>query len=169
VTIYSGAGPRGPFSPTSLTVRFVPSGVTVARSTTQYTRTSSDGTTWFTVDSSTLTLPASANCLAVLTANVDLWTSTAGYNQDIAITVTSLDGVAYPGGVVGWKESGGAATGSPNAAFLQSVVGLPGGHTYSVALVWKTNRPAGGVTVYAGAGAGPIFSPTSLSLELTCF
>jgi hypothetical protein len=69
-----------------------------------------------------------------------------------------------------WKESGGfAGTFSPNAAYVQTVVQLSGGTTYTFSLQWKTNKNAPGATIYAGAG--PIntkFSPTSLTVQLSC-
>ena len=170
VRIYAGAGPiSGQFSPTRLTVRFVPSGVSVAVSTSQYSLNGSDGSTWTAIDTAKLTLPATGNCLAVLNANADLWTAAPGYNQDLAIAITPLDAIAYPGGMVEWKESGGAAAFSPNAAYLQSVIGLPAGQSYTITLLWKANRPAGGASIFAGAGSGTPFSPTSLTAELTCF
>jgi hypothetical protein len=46
------------------------------------------------------------------------------------------------------------------------VVSLTGGTTYTFQLVWKTNQPAPGKTIFAGAG--PIdgkFSPTRLTLQ----
>jgi hypothetical protein len=103
--------------------------------------------------------------VAILGANADLWTANAGYNQDLAIT-RSVDG--GPAQVIGWKESGGfAGTFSPNAAFNESPVLLAAGHSYTFSLEWKTNRPASGATIYAGAGPiGGAFSPTSLTLEL---
>jgi hypothetical protein len=63
---------------------------------------------------------------------------------------------------VGWKESGGfAGTFSPNAAFLQVEMSLVGGHTYVFKLMWKTNKPASGKTIFAGAG--PLPSPVQIS------
>ncbi len=169
VAIYAGAGPlSGQFSPTTLSVRFVPGAVTTGASTSQYHLTSSDGSTWTAIDSAKLSIPATAGCLAVVSANADLWTATPGYNQDMAISVTSLDAIAYPGGLVGWKESGGSAAYSPNAAYLQSIVGLPAGRSYTITLLWKTNRPAAGESIYAGAGALPSYSPSSLTVELSC-
>jgi hypothetical protein len=70
--------------------------------------------------------------------------------------------------VVAWKESGGfAGTFSPNAAFVHAVVLLSSGTTYTVKLQWKTNKPAAGATIFAGAG--PIngqFSPTRVTVQL---
>jgi hypothetical protein len=106
------------------------------------------------------------NCYAIFTANADLWTAVAGYNQDIGVFVS---GGAYGSGqVVGWKESGGrSGTFSPNAAFLETVAQLVRGVTYTVKLQWKTNQPStSSVTIFAAAGLGPVFSPTRLSAQL---
>jgi hypothetical protein len=132
-----------------------------AASTMQYSLTGSDGATWTDIDGTRLsiTLTPSVNSKAILSANADLWTSTAGYNQDLAITLN--------GAVSAWKESGGyAGTFSPNAAFVQTVVDMTAGVSYTIKLQWKTNRPDPG-TIYAGAG--PIagrYSPTSLTMLL---
>jgi len=168
VTIYAGAAAAGgQFSPTRLTVRFVANGLGVAAGAGQYHLTGSDGTTWTAIDATRLTLPATGGCLALVSGSADLWTSAAGISPDLAIAVTPLDAIAYAGGIVGWKESGAAAADAPRAAFIQSVVGLPAGHSYAISLLWKSNRPAGAATIYAGAPGGT-FSPTTLTAELTC-
>src|SRR5947209_4880848 len=68
----------------------------------------------------------SADSYAVLSGNADLWTSVAGYNQDLGISVSGTGQSVYPtraGQPEAWKESGGfAGTFSPNAAFVQTVV-----------------------------------------------
>jgi hypothetical protein len=102
---------------------------------------------------------------AILSGNSDLWTSSAGYNQDIGLWIS---GGSYGSGqVVAWKESGGfAGTFSPNAAYVHTVLPLQSGTTYTVKLVWKSNKADPG-TIWAGAG--PIsgnFSPTRLTAEL---
>jgi hypothetical protein len=98
-----------------------------------------------------------------VSANADLWTATAGYNQDLAIFVSTNN---YPDTLLAWKESGGrVATFSPNAAFVQGTMPLIAGTTYTFTLKWKTNRPANGVTIFAGAGLGPLFSPTNLAFH----
>jgi hypothetical protein len=106
------------------------------------------------------------NCYAVLTANSDLWTAVANYNQDIGVFISG--GAFGSGQIVGWKESGGrSGTFSPNAAFLQTVAQLVRGTTYVVKLQWKTNQASpSSVTIFAGAGLGPAFSPTRLSAQL---
>jgi len=155
---------------------FVPDGTEIlaygsacgATSARQYSLTASDGVTWTSMDTTGLqqTLAPSANQWALLEANADLWTASAGFNQDIGIFVSSNGGADT---LVGWKESGGyGGTFSPNAAFLQVPFAVSSGSTYVVKLKWKTNRDARptGATIYAGAGnAGP-YSPTSLSARL---
>ncbi|HET9441864.1 MAG TPA: Ig-like domain-containing protein, partial [Acidimicrobiales bacterium] len=164
-TIAAGAGPvSGSFSPTSIVVRQAPdaAAATAGVSTQQYTLTNSNGTTWVPVDAAALTTrvtPASAGT-ATVTANADLWTWDAGFNQDLAIFM-SVDSGAY--GLVAWKESGGfAGTFSPNAASVQAQVPVGAGSTYDFQLRWKANKPG---TSRISAGAGPIagaFSPTSI-------
>jgi hypothetical protein len=135
-----------------------------AVSTQQYTLSNSDGTTWTDMDSSsatplTLIITPTATVQAILSGNSDLWTSTAGFNQDIGIDVN--------GTIVGWKESGGfAGTFSPNAAYVQAIVPMTAGTTYTIKLRWKTNKPAPGATIVAGAGTSPNFSPTRLTAQL---
>jgi acid phosphatase len=170
-TIYAGAGPiAGQFSPTRLTAEVLPTGANpyTAGSTQSYTLSNNDGSTWATMDASNLvkSVTPSADSTAVVGANVDLWTATTGYNQDIGIFVRDGAGADQ---LVAWKESGGfAGTFSPNAAFVQSVSSMTAGHTYTFTLKWKTNKPeATGATIYAGAGpiAGQ-FSPTRLTAEV---
>jgi hypothetical protein len=99
----------------------------------------------------------------VLTGNADLWTANPGINQDIGIFVSDNNG---PDTLLAWKESGGSAgTYSPNAAYVQYLYTMTGGHTYLFKLKWKTNHAANGATIYAGAGAGPTYSPTTLVAE----
>jgi hypothetical protein len=171
-TIAAGAGSSPTFSPTRLTVA-LPDGSNVESSTSsteQYLLHGSDGATWNYVDPSALklTLTPGSSVKTVLSANADLWTFNAGFNQDIGICVAA--GSSLPAGscpsadVVVWKESGGfAGTFSPNAAFAQTVVPMSAG-TYSVALVWKTNKAMpSGDTIAIGAGNSPTFSPTRLT------
>jgi beta-N-acetylhexosaminidase len=165
-TLVAGAGPiSGAFSPTRLSARMVVDNP--SPTTGQFTLRSSDGVTWtqLGVGAPSTTLAPSADEVAILGANADLWTANAGYNQDLAIA-RSVDG--GPAQVIGWKESGGfAGTFSPNAAFNESPVLLAAGHSYTFSLEWKTNRPASGASIYAGAGPiGGVFSPTSLTVEL---
>ena len=174
-TIYAGAGPiGGKFSPSSLIIQLFPAGTNPATaiSSSQYHLTSSDGTTWQNIDATNLSLSVTpaTTCLATVSGNADLWTANTGFNQDIGITVS---GGAYPstaGQPEAWKESGGfAGTFSPNAAYVQTVLQLAGGTTYTFSLQWKTNKNAAGATIYAGAGPiGGKFSPTSLTVQLSC-
>jgi hypothetical protein len=139
-------------------------------STQQYTLTSSDGTSWVNLDATnlSLTFTPEQNALAIISGNSDLWTSNAGYNQDLGI---SLSGGSYPstaGQPEAWKESGGfAGTNSPNAAFVQTVQQLVAFTAYTIKLQWKTNKSAAGAKIWAGAGPiGGKFSPTRLTVLL---
>jgi len=137
-------------------------------STQQYRLTGNNGSTWVDMDATRLAISITPlfNCYAIFTANADLWTAVAGFNQDIGVFVS---GGAYGAGqIVGWKESGGrSGTFSPNAAFLETVAPLVRGITYTVKLQWKTNQPSSSsVTIFAAAGLGPVFSPTRLSAQL---
>jgi hypothetical protein len=145
---------------------YEPTAVSVV-STAQHQLASSDGATWQPLDPTNLAfeLAPPADSIATVMANADLWTAAAGYNQDIGVMVED-DGAA--GVLVGWKESGGAGgTFSPNAAYLEVPYTLHAGHVYRFTVVWKTNRPAQGVTIYAGAGpVGGQFSPTRLAARI---
>ncbi|MEA2646328.1 MAG: hypothetical protein QOE92_1411 [Chloroflexota bacterium] len=143
-------------------------GPTVHRTTitTQPSLPGSNGSTWTDISPVLqLTITPDFNCFAIINGSADLWTDAAGYNQDIGISVT---GGAFPG-VVGqpeaWKESGGAATFSPNASFVTVTRLLQQGTAYTIKLQWKSNKSApSSARIYAGAG--PIsghFSPTSLT------
>ena len=167
-TIWSGAGSGSPYSPTGLTAELIPVATTVSSgvSSQQYTLTGSDGSSWMDMDASKLllTLTPTTNSTAILSGNADLWTSSAGYNQDMGIWIS---GGSYGSGqLVAWKESGGPAANSPDAAYVQVPVRLIGGTTYSVKLVWKSNK-ADPSTIWAGAGPiGGAFSPTRLTAEV---
>src|SRR5207302_2137150 len=131
---------------------------------TQPQLTGSDGVTWQPVTGVTpRTLSPASDARAVLGGSADLWTDTAGINQDLGIMIN--------GSLAAWKESGGNnGTQSPNAAFVQAVANLTGGQSYTVQLVWKTNRAAPiASSIYAGAGPLPgtsSFSPTTLSASM---
>ncbi|PYO60674.1 MAG: hypothetical protein DMD28_12250 [Gemmatimonadetes bacterium] len=134
----------------------------------QHHFTGSNGTTWQNMDTAAfmLTITPSNACLVVVGANLDLWTANAGLAQDVGISVL---GGAYPtatGQPEAWKESGGyGGTYSPNAAYLHTVLELSASTTYTLELVWKTNKPSAGGSIYAGAGPiGSNFSPTRLTL-----
>jgi hypothetical protein len=165
--IWAGAGAGSPFSPTRLTAEIIPSASTItvssAVSTQQYTLANSDGSTWKAVDGTSITPTGNVN--AILSGNTDLWTSSSGYNQDIGLWISG--GVYGTGQVVAWKESGGfVGTNSPNAAYVHTVLPLVASTTYSVKLVWKSNKADPG-TIWAGAGPiSSAFSPTRLTVEL---
>jgi hypothetical protein len=133
-----------------------------AVSTQQYQLTGSDGMAWVDMDGTNLklTITPSFSCVAILTANCDLWTITSGFNQDL--------GIAVNGSIAAWKESGGSAgTYSPNAAFVQTIVQMVLGTTYTIKIQWKTNKLApANASIYAGAGGGPVYSPTRLTAHL---
>ena len=173
-TIVAGAGPIGTAnSPTRLSLWVVPTGGAKldAVSNAQYSLANNDGSTWADMDATNLKLliTPTNNCVATLSANADLWTATAGINQDIGVQVSTPTGL-YTADRVGWKESGGyAGTFSPNAASVQTLFPMNAGVTYAVKLVWKANRTASGATIYAGAGPiGSKYSPTRLSAQLNC-
>jgi hypothetical protein len=167
-TIVAGAGAGPKYSPTTLTVQQINTQAANSTLTTrQSTLSGSDGAIWSPLASLSITQPSStANAVAVVGANADLFTNTTGYNQDLGIFLSIDDG---PDVLVGWKESGGyAGVFSPNAAYVQTVVPMPSGHKYRFTLQWKTNKPEGGATIAAGAGPiGPAYSPTSLSVQVT--
>lgn len=165
VVVFEGAGASLPFSPTTIVAQVVAANHVqsfVNPTTAQYTLSNSDGGTWSEVQSpvysQSLTSP-SASCLAVLSANSDLWTTNGGYNQDLAIFFNGV-------GPLAWKESGGfAGTFSPNAAMVETEVPVTTGNTITIR--WKTNKPSG-TTIYAGAGnqgSALGFSPTTLLVQ----
>jgi hypothetical protein len=162
VSIFAGAGSGAPYSPTRLTAVLVPvsaGNVVTAAAANQYGLLGSNGSTWSDLDATNLTLSytPSTTGTALLSGNADLWTMSAGYNQDL--------GIAVNGTIAAWKESGGfAGTFSPNAAYVETAVPMSAGVHYTVKLQWKTNKPAPGATIMAGAGSGP-YSPTRLSLR----
>jgi hypothetical protein len=165
----AGLGPAPNFSPTRLTLHLFPAGVGIqdAMSTQQYQRANSTGSDWTPIDSTNLklTITPSAASLYILSGNADLWTATAGINQDLGIMISG--GAFGTGTLVAWKESGGfAGTFSPNAAFVQTVLPLAATTTYTVTLVWKANH-ATAATIFVAAGLGPLFSPTRLTAQLT--
>jgi hypothetical protein len=166
----AGNGPAPSYSPTRLTVRLFPTATDLHDASTnlQYNKAGSTGADWTPIDATglKLTFTTASPSLWILSANADLWTATAGVNQDIGIFVS---GGAYgTGTLVAWKESGGfAGTFSPNAAFVQTVIPLAMGPTYTITLEWKANKATGG-TIYAAAGGGPApnYSPTRITAQL---
>ena len=171
-SIYTGAGPvNGAYSPTRLIADVIPSSGSQTSSAVagqQYRLSGSDGSSWSDLDPSRLavTVKPSVDSMAIITANADLWTASAGYNQDLGIAVAGTDPNVYPAGIVGWKESGGSAAYAPNAATIEALLPVKAGSSYSIRLQWKINRPAAGVSIYAGAGSGPAYSPTRLTVRL---
>ena len=166
-TIWAGAGPSGgSFSPTDLLAETVPAAdAAEAAITSQPQLTGSDGTTWQPIDAAlNIVSSPSVTTVGLLSANADLWTNAAGYNQDIGLFVSEDGGTDQ---LIAWKESGGfAGTFSPNAAFVRAAYGLEAGHSYVFTIKWKTNRNAPSATIYAGAGPiGGEFSPTRLTLQ----
>jgi hypothetical protein len=169
-TITVGAGSTPTFSPTHLIAQqYSGTGAALASSTQQHILNGSDGSTWQVLDATNLTLavPRAAGCQVTIGGNVDLWTFDAGYNQDIGIQVTPAGGTPS---VLAWKESGGfAGTFSPNAAFVETALPISSATSYSVTLVWKTNKPmATGRHIAAAAGATGAFSPTTLVTTKHC-
>src|SRR2546425_4664408 len=172
--LLAGAGPiAGAFSPTRLTVQLVPSAAGTLFSKTftgQPCFLGSNGSTWTDVDASNLSLsftPPAGSWTALVSGNADLWTSTAGYNQDLGI---GLAGGRYPtvgGQPEAWKESGGlAGTFPPNAAMVQAALPVSGGTAYTAKLQWKANQGSAGA-IHAGAGPiGGRYSPTTLLVLL---
>jgi hypothetical protein len=171
-TIRAGAGLSPQFSPTRLVVRMFPASTSLQDVVTQsqYVKNSSTGSDWspISMEGLRLVIAPSAASLYILGGNADLWTATAGVNQDLGIIVSG--GIYGAGVVVAWKESGGyAGTFSPNAAFVQTVIPLAAGTTYTIVLIWKANHANTG-TIYAGAGYNPDgtrpFSTTRLTAQL---
>jgi len=164
-TIFAAAGNGPAYSQTSLLAE-IASGVYTAMSTSQYSLPNSDGVTWQPIsDTLNVVLTPRADGNPTVSANVDLWTANAGFNQDIGIFVSDNGG---PDVLLVWKESGGfAGTYSPNAAFAQSTYQMTSGHLYVFRLKWKTNKYALGATIFAAAGGPAPYSPTRLTVELT--
>jgi hypothetical protein len=172
-TIFAGAGPwpgAGVYSPTTITARLVPAvQVRSTMRTTQLTLANNDGVNFESVDAATpiaLEVKPLTDGVALVTGNADLWTQTAGINQDLGIKVAELNP-----GIVAWKESGGfAGTYSPNAAMVQGAFNVLAGQTYHVSLVWKANQVEHGAVIHAGAGPLPdrvgSFSPTRLTVQV---
>lgn len=119
-----------------------------------------------------LNITPAFNCLALITGSADLYTNTAGVNQDIGIYVNPSGLPVANQNIVAWKESGGfAGANSPNAAFVQAVFPLTRGTAYNIRMKWKANA-ATGATIRAGAGPFPAsggltsVSPTRLTALL---
>jgi len=175
--ISAAAGSAGAYSPTTLTVAQQPTTAVASKmSALQYRLDGSDGTTWVDLDTPahdqapfSVTYVAPSDGYVHLVGNVDLWTYSVGYNQDVAIRVTPPGGDpgTAPAGIVAWKESGGfAGLFSPNAAAVEGFYPVKTGLSYTFTLVWKMNKPgAAGVSISAAAGNPGDFSPTRLDLN----
>ena len=174
-TLYAGAGTSSTgFSPTRLTVELVPpANLGFIRSAASYTLNSAnDGTNWVEFNSALrANLRPPRNAIGIAGGNIDLWTSQAGYNQDIGLFVCDASaGSCLNFGnfdLMAWKESGGfAGTYSPNAAFVQATWPLLAGHNYVFALGWKPNVSAPAAVIWGAAGTGQTqFSTTTLTVE----
>ena len=178
-TIYGAAGTADTyFSPSGIVVKVLPSADVASSMRTQSYHLDSvqpdRSSTWYEIDPALrISIQAPATGFFRLGGNADLWTATAGYNQDLAIFSISCSASSGPAvlgdltKLVGWKESGGfAGTLSPNAAFVEGVAPASSGQTSCFTLAWKANQPAPAHTVYAGAGtSSTYFSPTRLTAE----
>jgi hypothetical protein len=144
----------------------------------QYSLPNSNGKTWVDMDAANLvqTITPLFNAQAVISVSTALFTANAGFNQDIGIFISGGD-YGTLGKIVAWNESGGfAGTLSPNAAFVETTQPLVAGIAYTIKVRWKTNKSAGGATIYAGAGPLPVgsagggvagqISPTRLATHL---
>ena len=172
-TISAGAGPiGGRYSQTCMTVALEDSSIlSFAKSQQYYTLTNSNGSTWQDIDTTNLKINyvAPADGSIMIGGNADMWTQTTGFNQDLGVTVA---GGTYPtsaGQPEAWKESGGfGGTFSPNAAFVNTVLSVTSGTSYTVKLQWKTNKSGNSIIHIAG---GPVpagtsrYSPTGLTIE----
>ena len=100
----------------------------------------------------------------MLGGNMDLWTTSAGYNQDLGIFLGS-----DCSHLLVWKESGGfAGTFSPNAAYVQTLYHASSTGSYTFTLCWKGNKATPAGTIYGAAGTSDTyFSPSRLTVELT--
>ena len=132
-------------------------------SSSNYQLSGNNGSTWVAMDGSRLSLlvTPSVTSTAMLTASADLFTSAANVNQDVGISVNGATPLV-------WKEGGGRSAYAPASVAAQTPYTMQKGMTYNVVLEWKTNvtQPSGS-SIQAGAGAGPAFSPTTLTAVLT--
>jgi hypothetical protein len=169
VTLHAGAGTYSSgFSPTALSAQLLPAAsVASSAGAALYSLAGSDGSSWRLIDPTALalTFTPAADGSAVLSGSVDLWTEVAGYNEDLGLFISAAGGAES---LVAWKEGGGVAAGySPNAVYVLATAPVTHGVSYSVRLKWKTNRPASGITVHAGAGTTDSgFSPSRLTARL---
>jgi hypothetical protein len=168
-TIRAGAGLGPQFSPTRLALQFLPGGTGLQHAWTnqvQYSKANSTGSDWTAIDATNLVLTITTTSAApyILSGNTNLWTANAGVNQDLGIMISG--GAFGTGKLVAWKESGGGATFSPNAAFVQTVIPLAATTAYTVTLVWKANHATSG-TIYIGASGQVFYSQTDITAQIT--
>ena len=166
VSIHAGAGTYGTgFSPTRLTARLLPAGHAspVARAALQSLSPATAAWTQLDPTHLTVTIHPTVDSVALVLANLDLWTENQGVNQDVALTVTSNGSTRQ----LAWKESGGSAGYSPNAALVLASLPVSAGSSYTFQLAWKANV-GGGSGIHAGAGTTAIgFSPSTLTVVTT--
>ena len=163
----AGAPLGGPQGGSGVSVSNAYSSVT----TNQATLANSDGVTWTDLADSTgsgvsVAVEPPFSATALITASADLFTNTAGINQDLAVAVSPTP-VGFSSQQVAWKESGGYTPYKPNATLVQAVVPLTAGIPYTIKLQWKSNT-ANSASIFAGAGSSAPYSPTSLDVLLSC-
>lgn len=176
--VYSqaGAGAAAPFSPTVLSAELTPDSLGyVAASTPTDLQYSTNSGAWGLMDlnggtQTSITTGSTGTYDALVTANVDTFTTTAGVNQDVgicsAVSSQFSNQCATSGtpGIVNYQENGGAATYKPIASLVQAHLTLSASTTYEFGIVWKAN---GSGTIYAGAGTSPTFSPSTIAVQIT--
>src|SRR5438270_678759 len=81
-------------APTSQVIAAGSSPIRSAVSTQQYSLANSDGSTWQTMDAANLSvvIAPAVNTTALIEGLADLFTNTAGYNQDLGIFVSANGG-----------------------------------------------------------------------------
>ena len=167
VTVHAGAGTaQAGFSPSRLTARLLAAGHATPAAVAALQSLSPAAVDWRPLDPTHLvvTVHPNVDSVALVLANLDLWTENPGINQDVALTVSTNGAAARQ---LAWKESGGAAGYSPNGALLMASLPLTAGASYTFQLSWKANQ-AGGSGIHAGAGTSATgFSPTDLQVLLT--
>ena len=172
--IQAGAGPSAPFSPTILSAVLTPASaslVSAALGTASQFTTASPSWTIMdnqnTPNSLATTFTAATSGPVLLTANADVFTATAGTNQDVGICLeqgTSVDRTCSNGIVEAWAENAGASLYKPIAALVQAEPIVSANTQYTAAVIWRA--PSGG-TIYAGAGTGPLYSLSSMVVQLS--
>lgn len=128
-----------------------------AFSTMAYGVAGSSVRSWKDIDPAKLSLsimPATDSTV-ILTANADLFSSRAGFHQDLAVSVN--------GQPVSWKENTDSMANIPRGTAVHAVAALKAGIVYAVRLQWRTNGPD------IDIGAGPNrkgVPPTWLTAEV---